>query len=238
MDNTFTLQPAEANGGMDLQENADIKQNKTDANCRTYLEEITMDVSEELVKSLDLMNMQENQNAVMETNQESDGYDALREFQRFMGETEKRNWNSKMTAAQKELEDRKKKEKRTAAMEEAMKIKRPYTLRPLKDKDLKTMLKIIKKMKLKEYAKTFFELITKEKEIYEVGGTVIVEIINLFVENIPFAYDDIYAFWSELSGIPVEKIEEMEFGTLPLMIFDTFSNAKGVSFFKVLSKLF
>ena len=34
-----------------------------------------------------------------------------------------------------------------------------------------------------------------------------------------------------------EEIKEMEFGTLPMMIVDTFAKAKNTSFFKVLSKL-
>lgn len=116
-------------------------------------------------------------------------------------------------------------------------IERPYKLRSLKDKDLWTMLRILRKMNLKEYTRALIALATQEKTIHEVGSVVLAELVNLFIENIPAAHDEIYAFWSELSGIPAEQIEEMEFGTLPLMIVDTFNSAKGVSFFKVLSKL-
>ena len=35
----------------------------------------------------------------------------------------------------------------------------------------------------------------------------------------------------------VEEIEEMEFGTLPMMIADTFASVKDMSFFKELFKL-
>lgn len=116
-------------------------------------------------------------------------------------------------------------------------IERAYTLRPLKDRDLWVVLRILRKINLKEYTKILFGLLTKERTIQEIGCVLIGELINLLIENIPAAHDEIYAFWSDLSGIQAEDIEEMEFGTLPLMIMDTFNNAKGVSFFKVLSKL-
>ena len=51
------------------------------------------------------------------------------------------------------------------------------------------------------------------------------------------AFDDIYNFYSDLSGITVEEIKEMEFGTLPMMILDSFIEVKNTGFFKVLSKL-
>lgn len=136
-----------------------------------------------------------------------------------------------------ELNEFRKKEKQEAKKEEAMAMERPYKLRSLKDKDLWTMLRILRKMNLKKYTQAFIALATQEKTIHEVGSVVLAELVNLFIENIPSAHDEIYAFWSELSEIPVADIEEMEFGTLPLMIMDTFNNAKGASFFKVLSKL-
>ena len=114
-------------------------------------------------------------------------------------------------------------------------IERAYTLRPLRDGDLWTMLQILRKINLKEYTKTFTRLATGEQTIREVGSVIISELINLFIENLPAAHDEIYAFWSDLSGIQAEDIEEMEFGTLPLMFMDTFKSAIGGSFFKVLS---
>ena len=38
-------------------------------------------------------------------------------------------------------------------------------------------------------------------------------------------------------GITVEELNEMEFGTTPLIIYDAVAEAKNVAFFKVLSKL-
>jgi hypothetical protein len=40
-----------------------------------------------------------------------------------------------------------------------------------------------------------------------------------------------------LSGIPVDEIKQKEFGTLPLMIYDSFNEMKNTAFFKVLFKL-
>ena len=51
------------------------------------------------------------------------------------------------------------------------------------------------------------------------------------------AEEDIYSFYADVSGISPDEIKEMEFGTLPLMIYDSFSGVKNTAFFKVLSKL-
>ena len=63
------------------------------------------------------------------------------------------------------------------------------------------------------------------------------DIAGTIVEHIGAAEDDLYSLYSDMSGIPADAIREMEFGTLPLMILDSFSEAKNTSFFKVLSRL-
>ena len=46
------------------------------------------------------------------------------------------------------------------------------------------------------------------------------------------------AAWQTMKApVAVEEIKELEFGTLPLMIYDSFSEVKNTSFFKVFAKL-
>ena len=46
-----------------------------------------------------------------------------------------------------------------------------------------------------------------------------------------------YELLADVSGIPAKEIEEMEFGTTPMMIWDIVKNEKNACFFSVLSKL-
>lgn len=124
-------------------------------------------------------------------------------------------------------------------LEEVM--ERPYKLRPLQDKDLFSILKILKKIGVGEFKSLFFHFIEErnnKKTEKEIGMAAVIEAVEILVINIPNAEAEIYNFWSDLSGIKVEELKEMEFGTLPMMIMDTFMNARGTSFFKVLFKFF
>lgn len=116
-------------------------------------------------------------------------------------------------------------------------IERPYTLRKLKDGDLIPLLGLFRKLGLKDFKET----ITKAANggnVAEIGVTALLNIGDVVISNLETAVgEDIYAFYSSMSGIPVEEMKEMEFGTLPLMIYDSFSEVKNTSFFRVLAKL-
>lgn len=121
-------------------------------------------------------------------------------------------------------------------------VERPYTLRSLKDRDLFPFLKILRKIGLKEFKDAFNHLVVGESDenvqsVQGVGAAVMLDIAGTIVEHIGAAEDDLYSLYSDMSGIPADAIREMEFGTLPLMILDSFSEAKNTSFFKVLSRL-
>ena len=62
------------------------------------------------------------------------------------------------------------------------------------------------------------------------------DMADILIRSLPCVLDEAYMLWSDLSGIPVDEIKDMEFGTLPLMILDTFSEARNTSFFRVLSR--
>ena len=116
-------------------------------------------------------------------------------------------------------------------------IERPYTLRKLKDGDLMPLLRILRKCGLKDFKESLMQ-VAEGKSINEVGVMVVLDMADIIIGNITGAAgEDIYNFYSDLSGITVEEIKEMEFGTLPMMILDSFSEVKNTGFFKVLSKL-
>lgn len=116
-------------------------------------------------------------------------------------------------------------------------IERPYTLRKLKDGDLFPLLQLIRKCGLKDFKDALVQ-VANGKSINEVGAMVVFDMADKIIENIGgSAGNDIYEFYSGLSGISVDEIKDMEFGTLPLMIYDSFSEVKNTGFFKVLSKL-
>ena len=116
-------------------------------------------------------------------------------------------------------------------------IERPYKLRKLKDGDLIPLLGLFRKLGLREFREVV-DRVAHGGNIEEIGLNAIMDVGAVIIENLEGAAGEaIYDFWSGLSGIPVEEIKEMEFGTLPLMIYDSFSEVKNAGFFKVLAKL-
>lgn len=115
-------------------------------------------------------------------------------------------------------------------------IERPYTLRKFKDSDLFSLLKILKKIGIKDCKEAFIQVADGEMSLKQIGIMASFDIADILIGNLAKAEDETYELWSDISGIPAEEMKEMEFGTLPLMIMDTFSEARNTSFFKVLSK--
>jgi len=114
---------------------------------------------------------------------------------------------------------------------------KPYTLRRLVDKDLWPVLDIIGKVFPGDLSAVFAEVASGQKSVQEIGAVVMMKLIMAVIRNMHAVHDEVYAFLSDVSGIPVNEIEEMEFGTTPMMIWDIVKNEKNASFFKVLSKL-
>lgn len=116
-------------------------------------------------------------------------------------------------------------------------MEKPYTLRRLKDKDLFPILGIISEVFPDDLAKVFVQLSTKEKSVQEVGAMAVLKMVLAVLKNMDKVQDEVYDLLSDVSGIPAAEIQEMEFGTTPMMIWDIVSNEKNNGFFKVLSKL-
>ena len=116
-------------------------------------------------------------------------------------------------------------------------VERPYTLRRLKDKELFPILKIIATVFPDDLSEVFMQVATKEKSLKDIGISVVIKLVVSVLRNINKVHDDLYALLSDVSGIPADEIEEMPFGTTPMMIWDIVKNEKNAGFFKVLSKL-
>ena len=112
-----------------------------------------------------------------------------------------------------------------------------YTLRRLVDRDLFPILGIISEVFPDDLAKVFVQLSTKEKSVQEVGAMAVMKMVLAVLKNMDKVKDDVYNLLSDVSGIPAEEIQNMEFGTTPNMIWDIVNNEKNNGFFKVLSKL-
>ena len=115
-------------------------------------------------------------------------------------------------------------------------IERPYTLRNLKDSDLFPLLRILKKIGIKDCKEAFIQVTSGEKTLKQIGIMASFDIADILIGNLAKVEEETYGMWSDISGIPVEEMKDMEFGTLPLMIMDTFSEARNTSFFRVLSR--
>ena len=116
-------------------------------------------------------------------------------------------------------------------------LSRPYYLRVLKDKDLYTVLSIIDKIfpgdKLQ---KAFDEIATGGKTMEEIGIQVATKLGFELIRNINAAHDEIYALLADMSGLSIEMLDNMPFGTGPMMIWDIVNNAKNADFFKAVFK--
>lgn len=124
--------------------------------------------------------------------------------------------------------------------------KREYTLRALQAKDLFMMMRILKKIGLKE-VKECFNAAEVKKEISEAAGkedgeraaaiglAVTMEMAALLIDHLPECENEIYAFLASLSGQKAEEIAELPMNTFAGMIADVFKDEGFADFF---SRLF
>ena len=121
-------------------------------------------------------------------------------------------------------------------------VERSYELRRLKDRDLFPILGIVSAVFPDNLAEIFRKAVAKggdkEKIVEEIGVDAVVKIVQAVMRNMELVEDDVYSLLSSVSGIPAEEIQDMPFGTTPMMIYDIIISEKNNGFFKVLSKLF
>lgn len=125
-------------------------------------------------------------------------------------------------------------------MEETMEVNEApaYTLRPLKDKDVWPVVDILSKVFPDDLGAIFAQIMTGERNVEQLGAMVVVRLVTAVLKNVNKVRNEVYALLADVSGIPAEEIEEMEFGTSPMMIWEIANNARNASFFKVVSKFF
>ena len=127
-------------------------------------------------------------------------------------------------------------------LEQEETVERSYELRRLKDRDLFPILGIVSAVFPNNLAEIFRKAVAKggdkEKVVEEIGVDAVVKIVQAVMKNMDKVQDDVYELLSSVSGIPAEEIQDMPFGTTPMMIYDIIISEKNNGFFKVLSKLF
>lgn len=127
--------------------------------------------------------------------------------------------------------------------------KKPYTLRPLKSKDLFPMMKIISSVGISKFSDCFSsdsakELIEKAKakekiqaeDVEAIGMSVAFEVGEIIMSNLPNAERYIYQLLSNLSGMSVKELEDLDMGVFFAMIMDVVRQSGFADFFKVALK--
>lgn len=116
-------------------------------------------------------------------------------------------------------------------------VERPYELRKLTDEDLYPVIDIIATVFPEDLTPIIMKVVSGEKALDEIGAVTVIQIVRAILKNIGSIKADLYAFLSDVSGVPADEIKKMPFGTTPLMIWDIANDVKNAGFFKVVSKL-
>jgi len=115
-------------------------------------------------------------------------------------------------------------------------VKKPYTLRDLNDEDIYPLCEIIGKVLPDDMKEAFVQIMSGEKSLKDTGIMVVFDLGKLILKNFSSVKTEMYGLLSDMSGIPVEELKKMPFGTTPRMIKDIFQDAKNTDFFKELSE--
>lgn len=116
-------------------------------------------------------------------------------------------------------------------------IERPYELKKLDNGDLWPVVRILAKILPDNLKDAFIQVVTGEKTLKDIGGMVACDMIVMITKNIHMAQKEVDEFCAKKIGKSIEELNEMEFGTTLLIIYDLFGEGKNASFFKVVSKL-
>ena len=128
-----------------------------------------------------------------------------------------------------------------------------YTLRPLCDEDLYSLLDIIAKLCPQDLKPILLKLESKSEEVErlmsedgeaeekqkivaemvnDIGVDVVMDLALTVIRNLKTVKDDVYTLLSDLSGLPAEQIRKMGFGTTPKMIWSVVKDIRNQSFFE------
>lgn len=124
-------------------------------------------------------------------------------------------------------------------------MEKTYTLRKLKADDTFLMLKLIKKIGIKEIKNCFESPDVKEAiangvdgetNFAAVGMTVALEIASLVVSNLADCREEVYQLLSALSGMKREEIAEMPLADFMGMIVEVIKKEEFRDFFQAVFK--
>lgn len=125
-----------------------------------------------------------------------------------------------------------------------------FELRPLKSVDIFPMFNILSKIGLKNIRDSFspdrIKKITSAVDSGEnteeiatmVGFSVIIDVIDIIMSNLPACQKEIFTFLSNISGMTVKEIENLDLGTFTELVIDVIQKEEFKDFFKAVSKLF
>lgn len=139
----------------------------------------------------------------------------------------------------------------TVKQEGDITIEKPvYTFRKLKSEDMFPMFSIIGKIGINKFAQSFGTDNVKEMIATLVGGkndgesrtvvgiSVMLEMVNIILGNLPKCKDDIYQLLSNVSNLTVDEIKELDFATFTEMVVEFVKKKEFKDFMKVVSKSF
>ena len=122
-----------------------------------------------------------------------------------------------------------------------------YTFRKLNSTDTFLMFKIIGKIGINDFAESFnkdavMELIANtkggENANTVIGISVMLEMANVIVGNLPKCEAEIYQLLSNTSNLTVEQVKELDFVTFTEMVIDFVKKEEFKDFIKVVSRSF
>ena len=124
-----------------------------------------------------------------------------------------------------------------------------YTFRKLDGTDMFLMFKILGKIGVNEFAKCFDAekvkgLVAsanaqgKQDATTIVGISVMLDLVDIIVSNLPKCEAEIYQMLSNTSNLTVEEVKKLDFATFTEMVIDFVKKEEFKDFIKVVSKLF
>jgi hypothetical protein len=128
-------------------------------------------------------------------------------------------------------------------------MEKVYTFRKLNGKDTFLMFKIIGKIGINEFTeclgkdsvKQMIQKFTAGNDnagITMVGVSVILEMANVIISNLPKCEAEIYQMLSSTSNLTVEQVKDLDFVTFAEMVIDFIKKEEFKDFIKVVSKSF
>ena len=125
-----------------------------------------------------------------------------------------------------------------------------YTFRKLNSTDTFLMFKIIGKIGINEFTECFekdtvkqmIATVTGENSQKNataiVGVSVILEVANVIVGNLPKCETEIYQMLSQTSNLSIEQVKKLDLAIFTEMVIDFIKKEEFKDFIKVVSKLF